>query len=293
MESGDDASLDYGVVVADVSRADEDENELKGKCQRCEAVNRCEKKEGRAEGGQVAGFFSHQAQPCLPVMSTPICTETQAEAHAWSQLNSGLLTQSQMWREDRDCQGLFINKNPQTGRSNCPLNLQANNDSAKENDLEGKVTDAKEDAGRGSKHEKVPLLSTYASQKIINMSVFDAELPHFIADDSDFTRPGTVESVEEADDNYYGEEEGAVCINWDPDTRRLVVPEMPVESNKQRSRERERESGDVLRLENVFVRQSSEEAKETEALMRMGSAGAECAMDDFVSRWKLVIPVDH
>ncbi|XP_028996960.1 interleukin-20 receptor subunit alpha [Betta splendens] len=237
--------------------------------------NSCERKDERVEDGQVAGFNSHQAKPHLPVTSTSICMQTHTQGHTWSQLNSGLLNQIHMWREGRECQGLFMNKNP-----------QPHNSLAMGNDLEGKDTDVKfeEDADKGSNGEKVPLLSSYAFQNMINRPVFDTEIPH-----SDASRLAV--DSEEADHDFYGEEEGQVCINWDHETRRLVVP---VEFNKQRGVEGDGESGDALRLENVFVRQSSEEAKEAEALRMMGAAGVpETPMDDFISRWKLVIPVDQ
>lgn len=337
VEPWDDLSVDYGLVSVapkvDVIREEEDRekrhdrgddgSELKGKCQRCVAGEIYEKKEGRAEDGHFTGFYAPQAKPCLPLKSTVICTQTHmkkythkraqtemstlAQAHAWSQLNSGLPTQTQVDRKkDKEHPGLFINKNPQTGLFQVGMGK----------DVEGKVkvTDEKfdGDAEEGSKNEKVPLLSAYASQNMINMPPFHTERSDFLPDDYDIMRLATAHTVEEGDDDCREEEEGTICINWDPETRKLVVPEMNMEFNKQRGMDglrqgekgsrdqRGREDEDVkvikgmLRLENVFVRQPSEEEEEAGALREMGRGGAtECEMDDFVTKWNLVIPMDQ
>lgn len=332
-ESSGDSLVDYGFVgiapKINVIREEEerekghgrgdDENELKAKCQKCGAQNSYMKKEWTVEDSQFTGFYAAQARPCLPLRSTIVPIHTQTEmctpAHAWSQLNSGLLTKTQGISKSRECTGLFINKNPQTGLFHIPLSVQTN----KEAGMGGNARVADEkldgDAEGGSKSEKVPLLSAYASQNATDMPPFHTEQSDFLPDDYGVLRLATAQSVveeEEDDDDYYEEEEGTICINWDNETRKLVLPKADIRSNKQRDRDglmqgetgrKEWLSGEdeevkvtkgVLRLENLFVRQPSEEEEAAGAPREMGGGGATgCEEDNFMTKWNLVILEDQ
>lgn len=333
----DDSSVDYGHVGRapdiNVMREEEerdkkddrgeDRNELKGKCLRCGAQNSTEEKAWRVEDG----FYAPQAKACLPLKSTIICRQTHlpmhtptemntlAKAQAWSQLNSGLVTQTQVDREteDRMCTELFINKNPQTCLFNTPLNLQTNKEVGRGEDMQGKakITDERfvGDAEEGRKSEKVPLLSAYASQSMTGMLPFQTEQSDFLPDDYGVLRPAAALDLEEGDDD---EEEGTICIHWNHETRKLVLPGLHTKFSKQIGMDglmqgekgsKERMGGENeevkamkggLKLENVFVRQPSEEEEEAAALREMGRGGATgCEVDDFVTKWNLVIPEDQ
>lgn len=342
LEPNDDSSVDYGLVgiapKINVMRDEEerekrhdrggDGNELKGKCLRCGAQNSYEKKEWRVEDGWFTGFYAPQAKSCLPLKSTVICKQTHmpihtqtemstlAQAQAWSQLNSGLLTQTQVDREteDRMLTELFINKNPQTGLLHIPLNLQTNEEVERGEDMQGKarVTDEKFVGDKEKKvGEKVPLLSAYASQSMTGMPPFHTEKSHLLPDDYGVLRLATAHNVEEGDDEEE-EEERTICINWKHETRKLALPGLDMKFNKQRGMDglmqgekgsKQRMGGEyeevkamkgVLKLENVFVRQPSEEEEEAAALREMGTGGATgCDVDDFVTKWNLVIPDDQ
>ncbi|KAF3849725.1 hypothetical protein F7725_019444 [Dissostichus mawsoni] len=113
----------------------------------------------------------------------------------------------------------------------------------------------------------------------------------------------TAHIIEEQEEE---EEEGNLCIDWDPQTRKLVLPEIAMEFNKegvwdgmmQGEKVRENMIGgegeeetlnlrnSELRLENVFVRQGSEEKAEAQRVLEGGG-------DGFLTGWGLVISMDE
>ncbi|XP_067338905.1 interleukin-20 receptor subunit alpha isoform X2 [Channa argus] len=336
----DDSAIDYGsvcvapksnvVTIEDTEKRydrREDGNNPTGTCQRCAAEDSYEKKELRVKDGHCSRFYAPQAKPRLALKSTPICTQTHmpidtqmhaqtemrthTQTHAWSQ------TQVDKEKEDNKLPGLFITTKPQTGFFHIPLNLQTNTKAALRGDMVGgvRVTDEKldRDVEEGSKNEEAPLLSAYTSQNMIDMLPFQSDQPDFLPDDYAVLRLAAAQSVEQDDDddnNYKEEEEneeGTIFINWDLETRKLLLPEVfkkqgvvkrliqKEAGSEDRMGEEDEEVKDMkgkLRLENVIVKQPSEEEPET--LKEMGKGGAtESEVDDFVTKWNLVIPVDQ
>ncbi|XP_067428932.1 interleukin-20 receptor subunit alpha [Thunnus thynnus] len=326
----DDLSVDYGVVgIAETTDGGEgkggywrqdgekDGNNLRGERQKCVARDRNDKKEWRIEDDCPAGGYA--SQTAFPKKSTHahvhLQTHTQTErstlvqAHAWSEVNPVLLTQTQASlqsfqgtsksevdreREDRERSGLFVNINPQTGFFHIPLNLSTKWEGGMEGRTDRKID---EGVGEGSESENVPLLCAYASQNIKPMPTPYTGQSHFLSDDHNVLRLASAQEEEEE------EEEGAICVNWDPETRKLVLPKMEINKEGgldgllQGERGREDRMGgeeevktmkDDLRLESVFVRQASEE--EAEAQRGMETAWE---ADDIMTKWNLVISMDQ
>ncbi|XP_040920741.1 interleukin-20 receptor subunit alpha [Toxotes jaculatrix] len=346
----DDLSVDYGVVVASKMNVggeegpgerrhdrEEDGNNLRGKCQKCTAGESYEQKALRVEDG-FAGVYASQAKSFLSQRSTRTCMQTHLPIHsqtemstllqaqAFSQSKSVLLTQTQgsllsfqgatkgevdREEEDGECPGLFLNKKNQTGLFHVPLNLQTKKHVGKWEEMD-RTDDEKTDGAveEGRESEKVSLLSPYASQNFPDIPTSNTDQSDFLPDDYGVLSLATAHSIEEEGDEGEEQEEGTICVNWDPETRKLVLSEMAMEFNenggldgliqrKEGSEDRmggeEEEVNAVkgeLKLENVFVRQASEE--ETEAQReteRGGETGWEA--NDILSKWNLVISVDE
>lgn len=296
----------------------EDGDNLKGKCQRCTAEDTYEKKQWSNMNGQFAGFYAPQARSPLPLTSTQICmlphmvinTQTDmsilAQAHGTSPLNSVLQRKSQVDREAEDREALFfiVKNNPQTGLFHCLVNAQTNKMTENVADTEEDVrirTDRNMDKGveEACKREKVPLLSAYASQDMVPH--FHTELSDSLPDDYGIVRVNTAHSADEDDYDNNEEEEGAIRINWDLKTNKLDLPEMAMywqrgmtgssQGDSWSEDQMRGEDEEVMmgrpRLENVFVRQPSEEDAARE--MERGGATA-WEVEEFVTKWNLVIP---
>ncbi|KAM7368067.1 hypothetical protein PAMP_014318 [Pampus punctatissimus] len=191
-------------------------------------------------------------------------------------------------REDSECSGLCVNKNPQTGLFQIPLNLATKWEGGMKGRTERKID---EGVGEEGKSENIPLL--YASQNIKHMPTFHTDQSHFLSKDYSVLKLASAQE----------EEKATICIDWDPETGKLVLPQVEMAFNKeggldgllQGERGREVRVGDEeevntmkdeLRLENVFVRQASEEEAQS---------GVETAWeaDDIMTKWNLVISMDQ
>ncbi|XP_039980577.1 interleukin-20 receptor subunit alpha [Xiphias gladius] len=324
----DDLSIDYGFVgvapkIDVIGEGDSYENN-----------------EWRAEDGHSAGVYAPRAKSYLSQMSTHTCTQTHMPIHSqthsrsekctlvqaqpWSHLKSVLLTQIQgslpsfqgatkrevdKEEEDRECRGLCLNKNPQTGLYHVPVNLQAKKEVGRVEEMDRKVrvrTDGKIDGAvkEGGESDQVALLSAYIPQSIKYTPTSHPELSDFLQNDYGLATAHSIEEDEEEE-----EEEGTHII-WDPETRKLVLPEMAMEFSKEgglvgsmqgeegsqgRMEGEEEEVKAVkgkLKWDNVFVTQASEE--EAEALREMergGETGWE--ENDILNKWNLVISMDQ
>ncbi|XP_071335042.1 interleukin-20 receptor subunit alpha [Trachinotus anak] len=345
-QGSDDLSVEYGVVgiapqinvggeeEAKERRHDrgEDGNNLNGKCQKCIAEDGYGKEKFRFEDSPSAGVNSPQARSYLLQKSTYTCTQTHLPTHAQTEVSTPV--QAQPWasvllspvrrslpsfqgatkgevnrEEDTGYPGLFLTKKTQTGLFDVPLNLQTN-DNVRIGEMGGKVTlriDGKIDGAveEGSESEKVALISAYSSQNI------ERHIPDPYDDQSDFLPKDygvlSIATANSREEDEEEEEEGTICIEWDPETKRLVLPEIMMEFNKKGGlgelmqgeegsedrkggEEEEEEVNPELKLENVFVRQGSEE--EAEALRERG-AETGWEVDDILTKWDLVISVDQ
>ncbi|KAA8583174.1 hypothetical protein FQN60_015720 [Etheostoma spectabile] len=264
-EPCDDLSVDYGFidVAPQIDVRGEDGNNPKGEHQKYAARNNYEKKEWRVRDGQSTGHTQTHAQ-----------TEMRAliQAHARSQPVLPTQTQAPLpfqratmgeVEEDREFPVLLINTTPQTGLFRMPLDLQT--------DKMGGMGEA------------------YATQNT-NAMPNSTDQSDFLSDDYGVLRLDTAHNIEEGDEE--GEEEGeTICVHWDPQTRKLVLPEIAMEFNKEEGfdwlsqgekRSENRMGGEEeeevnsmtgeLRLENVYVRQGSEEKEEAQREMKRGGA---------------------
>lgn len=308
-EPWDNLSIDYGFVGVgpkmEISR--ENGNNLKGEHKKCTAGENSEKKDWEVEDSLFPGHTQTE-------------TSTLLQAHAWSQpvlppllsfQGAPPLEVNGEEEEEREFTGLFLNTTPQTGLFCIPLNLQTNEEGVEEEmDAEVRVrTDGEIDGGVEERNgsEALPLLSAYACQNITNMASSYAGQSASFPDDYGAVKLATAQEIEQ-DDNE--EEEGPICVDWDPQTGKLVLPEMAFEYSKRdgldrlMQAEKGRENGmegdeeevnsmkGKLRLENVFVRQGSEEKAEAERAKEIGG-GTGLEADDLFTRWNLVISMDE
>lgn len=151
-----------------------------------------------------------------------------------------------------------------------------------------------------SESEGVPLLSAYASQNNKVRSSSHVNQSNYLSDDYSVVRLATADETEKDEEEEEGE--GTIFIDWDPNTRKLVLPDMAmdftevVESDGSTQGEKGRENragGEKvsamkgeLRLANVFVRQGSEEEAEAQRARERGE------VDDIFTKWNLVISMD-
>ncbi|KAL3052697.1 hypothetical protein OYC64_005265 [Pagothenia borchgrevinki] len=295
-EPWDDLSVDYGFLAAapKIEIRGGNWNDLN-----CPVRGSYEKKECDVED-------DHSGGPPLTNAQTEMSTLIQA--HAWSlpvltPLVSGQgasMGEVKGKEEEREFPGLLISPIPQIGFLHIPLNLLTKKEGWMGEEMNGNMrvgTDGKMDE---SESEVLPLLSAYASQNTRQISHSDQsdDLP----DDYGVLMMNTPHNTEEEEE----EEEGNLCIDWDPQTRKLVFPEIAMEFNKegvwdgmmQGEKVRENMIGGEgeeetvnlrngeLRLENVFVRQGSEEKAEAQRVLEGGG-------DDFLTGWGLVISMDE
>ncbi|XP_034384004.1 interleukin-20 receptor subunit alpha [Cyclopterus lumpus] len=256
-EPWDDLLVDYGFVgvTPETATGGDGGNNPKGEDQERAAGHRYEKKEcGRSAGQKRAE------------MNTP----TQARAWLLAQTQASSLATTR--EEDGEFPGLFISTTPQTGLFRMPLNLPT---------TQGAIDGGAENRGE---NEELPLLSAYARRH-------DTDTPPSHSDPSDFSPDDRValRPAHRIDEGDY-EEEGNICIDWNPETGRLVLPQADVLMLGEKGGKKEEEV--ELRLENVFVRQGSEEMAEAQREME-GGGGTGWEADDLLTRWNLVISMDQ
>jgi len=284
------------------------------------------------EEARTNGLYAPQAKSYLSQRPTHTCRQTHRPTHAeqtkestavqarvWSQVNppSPAQTQAQssqgsvagelnIEKKDEELLGLFIRKDPQTGLLSVILNLQTQQKVEEKTEVDEKIDGGEEE---GSECEIDPLLSAYASQSIKGMPASHSNQPDCLSHGNGVLGPAATQKTEE---DYFADEkeemEGTMCFNWDPKTRKLVLPETKVAFNmeewldgptpSERGREdriaEQNEGKHVprggLKLENVYFRQTSED--EAEALRGEGM-GLEEEEEDILTKWKLVFPVDQ
>ncbi|TMS12203.1 Interleukin-20 receptor subunit alpha [Larimichthys crocea] len=278
----DDESIDYGFVgaapkiIAKERRCDggEDGNNLKGKHQKDEAKESYKNKEWRVEDG----IYPPQAKPHLMHRTTHTCSQTHMPMHTQTEMST--LIQAQVFSDhltQTQAPLLSFQEAPEVDRESPGLFI----DGGMEEE---------------SKSESVPLLSAYASQ---NINTTHADQSDFLLDDYGVLRLATAQEIENDDGDE--EEEGTVCIDWDPHTRKLVMPEVAMEftteeggldglmqrekgwENRVGGEEEVSATKGELTLENVYVRQASEEEAEAQRERERGRER------DRVGGWRAVL----
>lgn len=291
----DDESIDYGFVgaapkiIAKERRCDggEDGNNLKGKHQKDEAKESYKNKEWRVEDG----IYPPQAKPHLMHRTTHTCSQTHMPMHTQTEMST--LIQAQVFSDhltQTQAPLLSFQEAPEVDRESPGLFI----DGGMEEE---------------SKSESVPLLSAYASQ---NINTTHADQSDFLLDDYGVLRLATAQEIENDDGDE--EEEGTVCIDWDPHTRKLVMPEVAMEftteeggldglmqrekgwENRVGGEEEVSATKGELTLENVYVRQASEEEAEAQRERERGRERDRVGgweVDDILTKWDLVISMDQ
>lgn len=295
----DDLSVDYGAVVIASKTDDEGEMECchnvgedwcNPKC-----VARVRYKTELGDTSKATPYFPHKSAYTCTQNQERLHTQTEvsslAKVHGWSQV---YLTQTQAplagagkgeWdteKEDRERpSGLF----------QIPLNPPTKEENGMGKVIKGKLierTDWKMD--EESESPKAPLLSAYASQSNKGGPTSHTDQSDVISDEYGVLLVRAEEMAEEAEE----EEERSIFIGWDPKTRKLVLPKLEMafnelgeDSMKGEKKEVEVMNGE-LKLESVFVRQASEE----EARAQPGTETG-WGVDDFISKWNLVISMDQ
>ncbi|KAL6095657.1 il20ra [Pungitius sinensis] len=129
-------------------------------------------------------------------------------------------------------------------------------------------------AREGGEDEEVPLLSTSSA----------SDRSELLPDDYGVVRTAS-ENYEEEEEEEEEEECKGICIDWNPETGKLVLPQM---DGLMEEEEEEEEEEVELRLENVYVRQGSDEKAEAQREME-GGGGTELEVEDFSKRWNLAV----
>ncbi|XP_047430200.1 interleukin-20 receptor subunit alpha [Mugil cephalus] len=146
----------------------------------------------------------------------------------------------------------------------------------------------------GRECENVALLSPYVSQNLENMLASHSGRSDFLSDDYGIVA-ATEQTEEDGDcDDFY--DEGPVSVAWDPETGTLQLPKMKqggLDGLRQRGGEDEEEyvKKGVLKLENVFVRQTSEEEEEVRSMLERGGERG-WRVEDGLTKWDLVVSMD-
>lgn len=287
-EHWDDSSIDYG-FISTARKINE------RRCDEVDGGSHVGSEDRMKEDDHPVGGYAPQAK------SVHICRQTQVdEAHAWSQVNPVV---PEVNRKE-EFPGFFFNKSQQNDSFAVPLNLnkEVRREAKMDEEMRGRADWKKE----VDKDENEPLLSGYASQNIQNMPHSDQSA--LLPGDYGVLRRGAAQYAEEDggyDDGDDEEEQGAICVNWDPETRQLRLPEFNAEEGLDRlmlpyAARQDGMAGEdeeafamkgELTLENVFVRQASEEDEAQRELGQVRETRWE--VDDILSKWNLTISMDQ
>lgn len=294
----DDLSVDYGSVVHVVNREEVKERGMS--CDEGGHGNSLMEDEKGVDGGNRKdedGIYAPQAtqrvthtlrQTHMPTHA-PSEMSTHVQAHPWCQVKSAFTTQPQAQLQ---CRHESVTDK---------LNVRAEGGELPQGDVAGKIDGGVEER---SECENVPLLSAYAFPNVENLPICHHKTPGRVSDDYGFVDPAAAQKPEEAHLADQEENDGMIRVHWDPKTRKLVLPELEMELDRLMPSESRREGRmageskemyvgrDGLKLESVYVRQTSEEEAEAQrALERGGLAGWD--VDDPFKEWSLVISIDE
>lgn len=319
----DDLAGSYGFVEVDPQHNNEkdngvveeqhdngaDGNHRKVRLQNNTSGQSSEDRDQISDGGCSAGVNAAQAGPVHTCPQEDFEVSILKQAQACLQMNSLIRTQAladqgathrEVAGEMEDNSFPLITKDPQTGLFHLSLNPQTK----KEGDLGKKMRMGDEESDR----QRVRL--PYASQNTRDMpAAHNDRNEDCFPDNCGVVRPAVRDKEKNDDEQEEDEqEEGTIFVNWDPRTRKLVVPEYGVarkggmnwllQGDEEWDSRVEVEEGvtpvtEKLLLENVFVRQTSEEEAEAQAKRETGRE-TECeAEEDILTKWDLVISMDE
>lgn len=324
----DDSASSYGFVEVAPQHDDEKENGVaedrhdkgvdgnhwKVRLQNSASGQSSEGRDQISDDGCSAGVYAAQAGPIHTCPQEDFQVSILKQAQACLQMNSLIRTQALADRdvthrevagEMKDNGFPLITKDPRTGLFHLPLNPQTKKEGEvgeKVRMVDGRV---EQDTQDGSDRQRVRL--PYASQNARDMPAAHNE--DRFPDDCGVVRPA-VRNEEKNDDEQEEDEqeEATIFVNWDPRTRKLVVPEYgavrrggmnwSLQGEEERKSRVEVKEGVTpvtgkLLLENVFVRQASEEEAEAKAKLETGGETGCEAEEDILTKWDLVISMDE
>ncbi|XP_051792987.1 LOW QUALITY PROTEIN: interleukin-20 receptor subunit alpha [Acanthochromis polyacanthus] len=289
-EHSDDSSIDYGFISTapriNMGRRDEGDggSHLGGEDRMKE------------DDHPVAGYApqAKSVHTCRQIQGAEVSTPVQA--HAWSQVNPVLPEVSRM----EEFPGLFINKNQQNDLFAIPLDLNTEVGREEKTDEEMRV---RADRKKRLMKTKTCLFFLVTPPKTSNVPHCDQSA--LLSGDYGVLSRAEAQYAEEDDGYEEEEEQGAICVNWDPKTGELRLPEFNGEEGLDRLMlpYAARQDGMVgkdeeafvmkgeLTLENVFVRQASEEDEPQKELEQVRET--EWEVDDILSKWNLTISMDQ
>lgn len=314
-------SVDYGVVVSAPEISDGEVEEAREKDDRGDNGNNLQKcLEDSYEKKELIVKVGHSTTSYLSQGSTHTSMDTLMPVHAEREVSA--LAQVQAWASvllsqiqgsllsttkeavDRESLGLFLTINNQAGLIHIPLPNQQKKEEAEMGENGGKVrvrTDGKEDGAveEESESEEVALLSACASKNISYIPNL-CNVPSEFLPKVDGDLSLAIANSRETDSDK--EEDGTICFNSDPETRienlkkqgglRALVQELEGCEDRMGGEEGEVNAmKSVLKLENVFVRQSSGEA--AEALREIEGKRESGGEEDILTKWDLVIALDE
>uniref|UniRef100_A0A3P8WYY6 Fibronectin type-III domain-containing protein n=1 Tax=Cynoglossus semilaevis TaxID=244447 RepID=A0A3P8WYY6_CYNSE len=309
--------IDYGFVgvASETSNGErfdrgEDRDDLNGLHKECIVGESCDKKDCGLKDAKFFNVDRTQSDSYLS-QATNTITQTQTRSpinsQAHGQVEISKLVKAQPWslggsevkeREDEENSGLFLNTSVFTVPSYLQQNTQVGVKEEIYKEVRVRPNESNDEAAEeGSKDETVALLSAYASQNIRVLPPNHVEQTDLLQNNYGLL---SVASGMENDDD--ADEQEGLQIVWDSETRRLVFPGIGTEAGIDDMKEREEEKEDrvggeegnavkgELKLENVFVKQASEEEIEGET---EGDGEAEWEADDILSKWNLIISMDQ
>lgn len=324
----DDSASSYGFVEVDPRHDDEkdigvveerhdngaDGNHRKVRLQNSTSGQSSEDRDQIGDNGCSAGVYAAQAGPIHTCPQEDFEVSILKQAQACLQMNSLIRTQAladqgathrEVAGEMEDNGFPLITKDPQTGLFHLSLNPQTKKEGEsgeKTRMVDGRV---EQDTREGSDRQRLRLPYTRDVPAAHN----DHNEDRF-TDDCGVVRLA-VRDKEKNDDEQEEDEqgEGTIFVNWDPRTRKLVVPEYgaarkggmnwSLQGDEEWESRVEEEEGVTpvtgkLLLENVFVRQASEEEAEARAKPETGGeTGCEAEEEDILTKWDLVISMDE
>ncbi|KAM3602898.1 uncharacterized protein V6R79_013072 [Siganus canaliculatus] len=313
-----DESIDYGFVgVAHEADEDRQKRHDGGKHEKCFFKDIYRVNQWRVEDDPAPQMDTYLSQMSTRVWSQTHTThkhsltemDTLTQAHAFSQLpgfHGTVGEELNREKEDREFQHLFIKK--KCGLFHIPLSRDKIGGAAR-GGVGGIGGTFDEDVEEERASERVPILSAYASQNIRTMPPSSAR---YLPDADGIPSMATVGKMglgrnEEEDEEREEEDEGTSFINWDPSTRKLL-PDfefceeggldglMLLDNGRMNRMGGDEEEANAvtgnLTLENVFVRQASEEEAEAQRELVRGGEG-EVEVGDFLTKWDVVVSMDE
>lgn len=292
-------------------------NLLKVRLQNSASGQSSEDRDQISDDGRSAGVYAAQAGPVHTCPKEDFEVSILKQARACLQMNSlirthALADQGATHREvagEMEDNGFpLITKDPQTGLFHLSLNPQTKKEGEvgeKMRMVDGRVA---QDTRDGSHRQTMRF--PYTSQNTREMPAAHNEHSEDCFPDNCGVERPAVRDEEKNDDEQEEDEqdEGTIFVNWDPRTRKLVVPEYgaarkgglnwSLQGDEERESRVEEEEGvtpvtGTLLLENVFVRQLSQEEAEAQAKLETGGETGCEAKEDILTKWDLVISMDE